>query len=67
LVFDLIGALYSHLSVGDPPSAWILPVIGLLLVIGSYVAYRRQMRERNGAFRIASGQDARPARGIAVL
>jgi hypothetical protein len=37
LVFDLIGALYSHISVGDPPSAWGFPVIGLLLVIGSYL------------------------------
>src|SRR5882672_12578948 len=23
LVFDVVGALYSHLSVGDPMSAWI--------------------------------------------
>jgi uncharacterized membrane protein YphA (DoxX/SURF4 family) len=23
LVFDLIGAFYSHVSVGDPPSVWI--------------------------------------------
>ena len=26
LVIDLVGALYSHLSVGDPSSAWMLPV-----------------------------------------
>jgi hypothetical protein len=46
LVFNLIGALYSHLSSGDPPSFWIFPVIGLLLVGGSYVLFRlggRQM------------------------
>jgi len=36
LVFDLLGALYSHLRVGDPASAWMFPVIGLLLVVGSY-------------------------------
>ena len=41
LFIDLTGALYSHLSVGDPPSAWILAVIGLILVSGSYLAYRR--------------------------
>ena len=29
LVFDLIGAFYSHVSVGDPPSAWVFPIIGL--------------------------------------
>ena len=40
LVFDLLGALYSHLSVVDPPSVWMAPVMGLLLVFGSYVAYR---------------------------
>src|SRR5262245_49012920 len=40
LTFDLSGALYSHLSVGDPASAWILPVIGLLLATASYLLYR---------------------------
>jgi DoxX-like family len=43
LIFDLIGAVYSHLAVGDPPNAWIFPVIGLLLVIGSYLVYRRRL------------------------
>jgi uncharacterized membrane protein YphA (DoxX/SURF4 family) len=42
LVFDLIGALYSHLSVQDPPSAWGFPVIGLFLVTGSYFFYREE-------------------------
>ncbi len=41
LVFDVTGALYSHLSIGDPASAWMLPAIGLLLVGGSYLLYRR--------------------------
>jgi uncharacterized membrane protein YphA (DoxX/SURF4 family) len=40
LVFDLVGALYSHLSVGDPPSIWIFAIIGLILVVGSYLSYR---------------------------
>ena len=43
LVFDLVGALYSHLSVGDPPSSWIFPIIGLLLVVGSYLLYRKKV------------------------
>ena len=46
LVFDLIGALYSHLSVGDPPSVWMFPSLGLLLVTGSYVLYRRHMNHQ---------------------
>ena len=40
LTFDLTGALYSHLSVGDPASAWMPAAIGLALMAGSYVAYR---------------------------
>lgn len=40
LTFDLTGALYSHLSVGDPPSVWMPALIGLVLMAGSYVAYR---------------------------
>jgi hypothetical protein len=40
LTFDLTGALYSHLSVGDPPSRWMPVAIGLALMAGSYVAYR---------------------------
>lgn len=43
LVFDLIGALYSHISVGDPPVNWIFPIVGLLLVSGSYAFYRKKL------------------------
>lgn len=42
LVFDLSGALYSHLSVGDPSSVWVFPIIGLFLVVGSYLLHRDQ-------------------------
>src|SRR5262245_17188785 len=45
LTFDVTGALYSHLSVGDPPSAWTPAVIALVLVGGSYVAYRMRSRD----------------------
>lgn len=40
LMIDLMGALYSHLSVGDPLNVWLPAAIGLLLVSSSYVAYR---------------------------
>jgi len=40
LTFDLTGALYSHLSVGDPANAWMPAVVGLALMAGTYVAYR---------------------------
>lgn len=42
LTFDLTGALYSHLSIGDPPSVWAPALTGLALVAGSYVAFRRR-------------------------
>lgn len=40
LAFDVTGALYSHLSIGDPPGAWVPAAIALALIAGSYVAYR---------------------------
>jgi len=42
LVFDLIGAFYSHISIGDPFGVWIFPIIGLLLVSGSYFLHRKK-------------------------
>jgi len=45
LTFDVSGALYSHLSVGDPPSAWTPAVVALTLVGSSYVAYRMRSRD----------------------
>ncbi len=42
LAFDLIGAFYSHISVGDPASSWVFPIIGLALVMGSYFLYHGQ-------------------------
>ena len=49
LTFDLLGALYSHLSVGDPMQAWLPAVIGVMLVSGAYVAYRRDAALRDRA------------------
>jgi hypothetical protein len=55
LVFDLTGALYSHVSVGDPPSAWVFPAIGLTLVGGSYL-FHRKARSTCGALGAPSGR-----------
>jgi len=43
LTIDLTGALYSHLSVGDPVNAWGFPVIGLVLVAASYLLRHRAL------------------------
>ena len=57
LIFDLLGALYSHLSVGDPPTGWMPAVIGLLLVSGSYFLYRRQLSNQGTSHGHASIDD----------
>ena len=46
LVFDLIGAVYSHISVGDGPAEWIFAIVGLLLVLFSYALYRQKITHR---------------------
>jgi hypothetical protein len=53
LTFDVTGALYSHLSVGDPPAAWAPAVAALALIGGSYIAYR--LAERRKAVSDAAG------------
>lgn len=40
ITFDLIGALYSHLAVGDGIQFLIPPVLGLALTGGSYSILR---------------------------
>lgn len=45
LVFDLIGAFYSHISVGDRPGNWMFPIVGLLLVASSYAFYRLKSQQ----------------------
>lgn len=52
IVIDLVGALYSHLAVGDPASAWAVPLVGLVLVGGSYFCYRSES-ELSKVFRSA--------------
>ena len=43
LCFDLIGALYSGLAVGDPISSVIPVLIGLILLTGSYIFYHKKL------------------------
>jgi uncharacterized membrane protein YphA (DoxX/SURF4 family) len=46
LVFDLLGAFYSHTSVGDGPAMWSGAAIGLVLVTSSYILYRKTTSNR---------------------
>ncbi|GAA4842672.1 DoxX family protein [Paenibacillus vulneris] len=43
-VIDLSGAMYSSISVGDPPSGWLLFIIGYILIAGSYVFHHKRAR-----------------------
>ncbi|MBP1962963.1 DoxX family protein [Paenibacillus aceris] len=36
-VFDLAGAIYSSIAVGDPVSNWMTFPIGFILIAGSYI------------------------------
>ena len=41
ITFDLIGALYSHIAVGDSIQFLIPPMLGLIFVGGSYITLRK--------------------------
>jgi uncharacterized membrane protein YphA (DoxX/SURF4 family) len=43
-VYDLIGAVYSSISVGDPASVWMPIGIGFILIAGSYIFYHRKRK-----------------------
>jgi hypothetical protein len=42
LTFDLVGATYSSVAVGDPASNWAFMFIGFAIIAGSYVCYHRK-------------------------
>ncbi|HTI12228.1 MAG TPA: DoxX family protein [Puia sp.] len=39
--FDLTGAVFSGLAVGDPIVVWIPVIVGLLFIFGSYITYHK--------------------------
>lgn len=53
LVFDLLGAMYSSIAVGDPVSSWIMFIIGFILIGGSYTLYHKR---KDGTSRLASNK-----------
>lgn len=63
LAFDVTGALYSHLSVGDPPRVWMPALIGLTLVSGAYVAHRLQVTSQPDSLHSCDGLP-RPATAV---
>ena len=43
LVFDMGGALYSHIATGDPFSVFAPALLALCLVAGSYIFYHKKI------------------------
>jgi len=43
-VYDLTGAVYSAIAVGDPPGQWAPIFIGLALIAASYSFYHKRLR-----------------------
>jgi uncharacterized membrane protein YphA (DoxX/SURF4 family) len=43
-VFDLSGAMYSGIAVGDPASAWAPILIGFALIAASYIFYHKKLK-----------------------
>jgi hypothetical protein len=43
-VYDLTGAMYSSISVGDPASSWLLFLIGYILIAGSYIFHHKKLK-----------------------
>jgi uncharacterized membrane protein YphA (DoxX/SURF4 family) len=40
--FDLIGAIYSSIAVGDPAQMWAPILIGFIILFGSYIFYHKR-------------------------
>lgn len=43
-VFDLTGAIYSSIAVGDPASQWSPIFIGFIVIFCSYFFYHKRMK-----------------------
>ncbi|HEY5824209.1 MAG TPA: DoxX family protein [Cyclobacteriaceae bacterium] len=43
LMFDVIGALYSHIASGKPLIHMIFPLIAIIVLSGSYILYHRKL------------------------
>lgn len=47
LVFDLVAAIYSAISVGDPVSKWVFILLPLALLVLSYIYHHKKGKDVN--------------------
>lgn len=40
-IFDLVGAMYSHIMNGDPVTTWGMLILFIAIVAGSYIYYHK--------------------------
>ncbi|MRG43828.1 DoxX family protein [Chitinophaga sp. SYP-B3965] len=52
LFFDITGALYSHITVGDPASVWLPLLIGYVLIFGSYIYHHKILKAKGLTYAI---------------
>ncbi|MDF2959546.1 MAG: DoxX-like family protein [Paenibacillus sp.] len=50
-VFDLTGAMYSSIAVGDPASGLVFFFIGYIVIFGSYVLHHKRLSQLHGVMR----------------
>jgi hypothetical protein len=43
-IFDLTGAVYSSIAVGDPSGGLVFFLLGYIVIIGSYVLHHKRLR-----------------------
>jgi hypothetical protein len=48
-VYDLSGAGYSTIMMGEPFSAWVFFILFLGIVVGSYIFHRKRLAEQGQA------------------
>ncbi|NOT76269.1 MAG: DoxX family protein [Cyclobacteriaceae bacterium] len=46
IVYDLAGAMYSHIAFGDGPSEWAGFFIMFGIIAGSYIYHHKRLREK---------------------
>jgi uncharacterized membrane protein YphA (DoxX/SURF4 family) len=49
LFFDLLGAMYSHISSGDGPDKWGFFPVAFILLFGSYIFYHKKNKAATAA------------------
>jgi uncharacterized membrane protein YphA (DoxX/SURF4 family) len=49
ITIDVTGALYSHISVGDPASVWGFIFVAYALIAASYMLHHKRLKAKRAA------------------